>query len=180
MAAPAFVTPAPERLQTERLVGERILPHHAAELAGLLQHPCVARTLSPSGLPPSDDALARRHAEKVEHWERHGFGLYAVRDRASGEVVAQHGLQLTFVKELAEVEIAWAVRPDRWREGLATEFAQAVLRMGFDRLSLPQIVAFTIPGNTASRRVMDKLDFRYETDFEHHGLPHALYRRARC
>jgi [ribosomal protein S5]-alanine N-acetyltransferase len=37
-------------------------------------------------------------------------------------------------------------------------------------------VAFTLPDNVASRRVMEKVGFRYEREVEHVDLPHVLYR----
>jgi RimJ/RimL family protein N-acetyltransferase len=43
-------------------------------------------------------------------------------------------------------------------------------------LGLDDIVAFTLPTNDASRRVMEKLGFSYERDIEHAGMPHVLYR----
>ena len=37
-------------------------------------------------------------------------------------------------------------------------------------------VSFTLPDNVASRRVMEKLGFRFERDTPYAGLPHVLYR----
>jgi hypothetical protein len=44
---------------------------------------------------------------------------------------------------------------------------------------LPEIVAFTLPDNVASRRVMEKAGFVDECEVAHAGMPHVLYRRAR-
>ena len=38
------------------------------------------------------------------------------------------------------------------------------------------VVSFTLPGNLASRRVMEKLGFRFERETTYAGLPHVLYR----
>ena len=54
-----------------------------------------------------------------------------------------------------------------------------VPQVAFDDLGLGEIVAFTLPTNVASRRVMDKSGFTFERKIEHAGLPHVLYRRAR-
>jgi RimJ/RimL family protein N-acetyltransferase len=37
-------------------------------------------------------------------------------------------------------------------------------------------VAFTLPTNTGSRRVMEKLGFHYEREISRAGLAHVLYR----
>jgi RimJ/RimL family protein N-acetyltransferase len=48
------------------------------------------------------------------------------------------------------------------------------------QLHLPDVVAYTLPGNAASRRVMAKLGFAYEktAPFKVYG-PHVLYRLRR-
>ena len=40
----------------------------------------------------------------------------------------------------------------------------------------PEIGSWTLPTNLASQRVMEKLGFRYERDFEFAGLRHRFYR----
>ena len=76
-----------------------------------------------------------------------------------------------------EVELAYALRSEYWGRGLATELARAAVAVGFERLGLREIVAFTLPTNRASWRVMEKTGFEYERDFVHRGLPHVIYRR---
>ena len=76
-----------------------------------------------------------------------------------------------------EIELGWVITPERWGEGLATELGQASVDVAFGQLGLPELVAFTTPGNVASRRVMEKLGFAYEktAPFMHYG-EHVLYR----
>jgi [ribosomal protein S5]-alanine N-acetyltransferase len=97
-------------------------------------------------------------------------------ERETGQMVGQGGLQTTFVADCNEVEVAWAIVPERWGHGLATELAQAATGVAFDDLGLDQLVAFTLPDNVASRRVMDKSGFVFEREILHAGLPHVLYR----
>ena len=54
--------------------------------------------------------------------------------------------------------------------------AQASLDVGFNHLGFPEIGSWTLPNNLASQRVMEKLGFRYERDFEFAGLLHRFYR----
>ena len=75
-----------------------------------------------------------------------------------------------------EVEIGWAVVPDRWGQGLATELGAASVAHAFGPLGLAEVVSFTLVDNRASRRVMEKLGFAYEDEIEYAGLPHVLYR----
>jgi RimJ/RimL family protein N-acetyltransferase len=158
------------------MVGERLRMDHLAELATLLQDPRVSEWLWPHGGPTDQDLLDMMR-QKERHWESYGFGLRLFRDAHTRLAVAWGGLQRTFVAELDEVEVAWAVAADRWRQGLATELAEASSTAAFGPLGLHEIIAFTVPDNVASRRVMEKTGFVYERDIIHALLPHVLYRR---
>jgi RimJ/RimL family protein N-acetyltransferase len=166
-----------ERVQTPRLTCERLALEHVEELMPLLLDPRIVRTLWPRDEPPTEEDVAAGTAAKVEHWERYGFGLWLVRDRETGAMVGRGGLQYTYAPGLNEVEAAWAIVPERWGEGLATELAGAAIDVAFDALDLPWIVALALPHNAASRRVMEKTGFTYQRHIDYFGLPHVLYER---
>ena len=84
------------------------------------------------------------------------------------------------------VEIGWRLGFDYWGQGFATEAARAVRDYAFNELKRSEIVSFTVPQNTASRRVMEKIGMVHDpsADFNHPDLPqnhrlsrHVLYRR---
>jgi RimJ/RimL family protein N-acetyltransferase len=77
------------------------------------------------------------------------------------------------------VELGYAIVAERWGEGLATELGAAAIEIGFRDLDLEEIVAFTLPNNVASRRVMEKLGFAYERNFLWKSKDHVLYRIRR-
>jgi RimJ/RimL family protein N-acetyltransferase len=169
-----------ERVETPRMVLERLRIEHLDEVSRLLRDPRVAATGWPGGTPPSEREVLVSVQDKERHWERCGFGMWLMRDRATGEMVGRGGLQWTFyVRDLDEVEVGWSVVPERWGQGLATELAFASIGVAFGPLELEQIVAFTTPENGASRRVMEKAGFSYDRELLHVGLPHALYRLRR-
>ena len=168
-----------DRVETERLVCLRSVPAHLDDLGTLLGDPRVARTLLPHTGPASESEIAANLGAKIDHWDEHGFGFWMLYDRATGAFVGRGGLQHTKATGRDEVEIGWAIVPARWGEGLATELAFASIDAGVATLGLGELVAFTMVGNVASRRVMEKAGFAYEQDTEHVGLPHVLYRIAR-
>jgi RimJ/RimL family protein N-acetyltransferase len=164
------------------MVLERLRMEHLDEVSRLLRDPRVAATGWPGGRPPTEREVITSLEDKERHWERYGFGMWLMRDRATGEMVGRGGVQWTvYVKDLDEVEVGWSVVPERWNQGLATELALASIEVAFGPLELEQIVAFTTPDNAASRRVMEKAGFTYDREILHVGLPHVLYsiRRAR-
>ena len=166
-------------IETERMVLERLRLEHGPEQLHLLLDPLVYATLWPRDQPPTEAEVLEGLAAKVAHWDRHGFGMWVLRDRETGEMVGRGGLQYTYTAGLHDVEAGWAIVPDRWGQGLATELAHASVEVGFEQVGLLEIVAFTLPGNLASRRVMEKAAFTYERDIVHAGQPHVLCRRRR-
>ena len=162
-----------ETFRTERLAAERLSPDHLGDLLRMNRDPRVMATLG--GVRP-DEETERYLRDNLEHWERYRFGIWAFRDRTDGSFVARAGLRHTRVGGNDEVELAYALRSEYWGRGLATELAEAAVALGFERLGLEDVVAFTLPTNRGSWRVMEKTGFEYERDVVHAGLPHVLYR----
>lgn len=129
--------------------------------------------------------------ERIEsHFERHGFGLWAVDVLSSEKFVGYVGLSIPrFSAHFTPcVEIGWRLGFQHWGQGYATEGARGALEFGFDTLSLREIVSFTVPLNTRSRRVMERIGMTHNVsdDFDHPLLPenhplrqHVLYRIGR-
>lgn len=124
------------------------------------------------------------------HFDKHGFGLWALEVRATGEFIGYTGLMLqTFPAHFTPaVEIGWRLRRTAWGHGYASEAARASLDYGFAHLGLSEIVSMTTPDNIRSRRVMERIGMtrNQENDFEHPNVaegssvrPHVLYRIIR-
>jgi RimJ/RimL family protein N-acetyltransferase len=86
------------------------------------------------------------------------------------------------------VEIGWRLSREHWGNGYASEAASACLHFGFEKLTLKQIVAFTVPINKRSIGVMERIGMSRNPadDFDHPNLPlgdplqrHVLYRLNR-
>lgn len=58
---------------------------------------------------------------------------------------------------IREWEVGWAVHPNEWGKGYATETAWHMMDWGFRELDIHRIVAFCHASNLASVRVMEKL-----------------------
>jgi RimJ/RimL family protein N-acetyltransferase len=134
------------------------------------------------------DGMARRINE---HFARHGFGLWAVEVAGGAGFVGFVGLSVpTFHAHFTPcVEIGWRLAAEHWGRGYATEAAHATLGFAFETLGLGEVVSFTVPANTRSRKVMERLGMTRAPaeDFDHPGLPeghalrpHVLYRLARA
>lgn len=164
-------------LEVNTLRGERFSDEHHPHLRTLFQDPRVAATL---GGVLSEETLSEVMVRNLQHWSEHGFGIWNFFRKADGEFVGRCGLRrVTLDNGCREVELSYTVMADLWGRGLATEMSLGVLSAGFELMDFKSIVAFTLPHNLASRRVMEKLGFEYERDGLHAGLPHVFYRLSR-
>jgi len=69
------------------------------------------------------------------------------------------------------VEIGWRLSTPWQGKGLAREAADAALKFAFDSLDLRRGVSFTVPANTSSWRLMERLGMRKIGEFEVPTLP---------
>jgi 3-dehydroquinate dehydratase/shikimate dehydrogenase len=124
--------------------------------------------------------LAKKIQSKIE---KRGWGLWAVTLPNIADFIGYIGLN--DVDFLPSIEIGWRLAFPYWGKGYATEGALAALHYGFTTLNLDEIISFTVPANTPSRRVMEKIGMSHNSqdDFLHPKLPpghplqpHVLYR----
>ena len=177
-------------LRTRRLVLREWREEDAEPFAAMSADPAVMRYLVPF---PDRAAMDARVAAARTHWREHGFGQSVVELPGEAPFIGVVGLsRVRFALPFAPaVEAAWRLARPYWGRGYAYEAARAAIDDGFGRLGLDEIVAFTVPANLASRRVMEELgmtrDPAEDFDFEHPRLPpghplrrHVLYRLRRA
>ena len=165
-------------LRTPRLLGRPISLEDFGRLRSIHGDPQVAVTLAADGLPFSKAHTRQSLRSWTLHWREHGFGVWLFH-KPDGEFIGYAGAMRTTIDDRPEIEVLYALRPEFWRGGYATEMATAVVRFAFEGAAPRDLVAFTLPTNLGSRRVMEKCGFHYERDIEHAGLPHVLYRLTR-
>jgi RimJ/RimL family protein N-acetyltransferase len=177
----------PRELRTARLRLRRWVPADLEPFAALNAD---VRVMEHFAAPLSREESDRLASRIEAHFEAHGFGVWAVEIPGTTSFAGFVGLSVPgFEAHFTPcVEIGWRLAVAHWGVGYATEGARAVLRFGFDELGLDEVVAFTVPGNRRSRRVMEELGMVHDPgdDFDHPGLPdghrlrsHVLYRVAR-
>jgi ribosomal-protein-alanine N-acetyltransferase len=90
----------------------------------------------------------------MRHWQRHGFGLWALSPKASGQFVGRCGVG--YLHELKDAELAYALARPFCGQGLATETVRRTLQHAFEDLRLPRVIGVARPENVASQKVMVK------------------------
>ena len=174
--------------ETQRLVLRQWLGRDREPFAAMNADPAVMRYF-PAVLSgaETDVLLGRIQA----HFDRHGFGLWAVEVKQTGEFAGFVGLSVpTFEAHFTPcVEIGWRLAQQFWHQGVATEAARHVMQMAFDDLCLAEVVSFTSVANWPSRRVMERIGMTHASgdDFDHPAIAadhplcrHVLYRACRA
>jgi RimJ/RimL family protein N-acetyltransferase len=160
-------------IETERLALRRLTADDAAFVRELVNEPSWIRFIGDRGVRTLEDARAYLEKGPLAMYRRHGFGLWVVEVRETGEATGLCGL----IKRdaLEDVDIGFAFLPRFWRRGYALESARAVLAYGRETLELQRIVAITSPDNDASIRLLEKIGLHFEQTIELAGEPTKLF-----
>jgi len=124
----------------------------------------------------------------ADHIRTQGWGLWAVEVPGLASCIGYCGLKPVPFDSFftPAVEVAWRLARPYWGQGYACEAATAALDFGFRALHLAEVVAYTIPQNVRSERLMQRVGMqRVGTELFDHPLlpvghpmrPHVLYRK---
>lgn len=157
-------------LSTGRLNLRPLEDEDAPAYAAMRFHPEVARWLPPGEGDPVDAARASI-ARFAAGWRERRHAPWGVfRD---GRLIGHAGLN--FVTEFGKTEVLWALLPEAWGRGYATEAARAALAYGFGTLGLPLIFAITLEDNLASQAVMKRLGLGYRRRVDYKGFKDIVW-----
>jgi RimJ/RimL family protein N-acetyltransferase len=157
-------------IETARLKLRRFRPDDLDALATLFTDPDVMRYVA-DGKPVDRETAETAIASIIAHWERHGFGRWAVEDRETGEFVGYGGLRSL----LGTPEAVYHLAKRHWGKGFATELGRASLHFGFADRGFERIVAIAKPPNSASIHVMQKLGMCFEMQTSYYGIEVVQY-----
>ena len=68
-----------------------------------------------------------------------------------------------------EWEISYMLRHEEWNKGFATEIARGLIKYGFEKLNLPEVLATVKPENQNSIRVLEKAGMVLRSEEEDEG-----------
>lgn len=145
-------------LETERLTLRRLTTDDAAFIFRLVNEPSWLRFIGDKGVKTLDDARDYIRTGPIASYERFGFGLYLVELKGSGRPIGMCGLLKRGALE--HPDLGFALLPEFWGQGYASESAAAVMAFGRDVLGLDRILAVTNPDNYSSIRLLEKLGLR--------------------
>lgn len=162
-----------EVVETERLRGERVSKSHWQLWLEIGFNRTVMATMG--GIWDLEKAKQKMQ-RNCEQWKNHGHGQWIFFDKDTDRFVGRGGIRKVTVNGKEEVELGYALMPNFWDRGLATEIGKKASAIAFERLNYPSVVCYTLVTNKKSQRVMQKIGFTFEENIIHADRPHVLYR----
>jgi RimJ/RimL family protein N-acetyltransferase len=150
-------------LETPRLTIRAFTMADQAAMQRIYADPLVMLHIDTRGEDPSTWVAAY-----VRHQREHGYGFWALEERATGELIGEAGLAPLDGRG-PQLELGYLLRRDRWGQGLATEAARACRDAAFQQLGVRDLVAIVDVGNAASLRVAEKVGFVQTRRRRHRG-----------
>jgi RimJ/RimL family protein N-acetyltransferase len=164
-------------LKTERLLLRHLEPRDLESLY-VLYRDSEIRKYYPDGTRTLEETKEELDWFLNGHPRHPELGLWATVERSSGEFLGRCGLLPWHIQGRDEVELAFMIKKERWREGFATEASQGIIRHADQVLGLRRLVCLVMPGNVASAGVAQRVGMSFEREFEdEYGLS-GLYALA--
>jgi RimJ/RimL family protein N-acetyltransferase len=99
-----------------------------------------------------------------------GHTFWIVEDKATDELLGFCGLKRVNSPGAGALtgtpEIGWRLRESAWGKGIAKEAAIASLDLAFERFGFDAVIAMTVPGNSQSQGLMERLGMSRREDLD--------------
>src|SRR6266850_541854 len=160
------------QLTTDRLLLRACRPDEFEPYAAMMANPAVGRFLM-DGRPLSRTEAWRQMAMFIGHWHLRGYGLWAVEERATGQLIGRIG---HFNPEgWPGFELGWVLGKPYWGRGYATEGARRALDHAFTDMGRDHVISLIYPANAASIHVAENIGEALEGRVELFGHETLVY-----
>lgn len=167
---------------THRLSLTEITPDDATSVFELFSNPIVVKYYDIA--PLTDPAQAETLIDLFKSRYESGSGIrWAIRINGSSELIGTCGFN-AWSEKMRNATIGYDLKPNYWNRGLATEAVADAIRTAFSGVlpcgPLHRIQADTIPGNTASEKLLLKLGFIEEGLRRESAYIHGVFHDMKC
>ncbi|KIO75462.1 GNAT family acetyltraansferase [Pedobacter lusitanus] len=144
-------------LETERLLLRPAAPGDLQSLFAIYGDP-ETNLSNPAG-PLASPEKAKEVLQKwISHWEKHGFGVWAITLKEDPQsVIGFGGLSLKNYGNTERLNLGYRFATTAWGKGYATEMCLANLDFAFNQLKQTEVYAVVRPQNIASIKVLEKI-----------------------
>ncbi len=155
-------------ITTPRLLLREMTDADFAPLAAILTDP---ETMKYYPQPYDEKGVQRWLDWSKDNYRKHGFGLWAVTLKSTGEFIGDCGITLQPIHGEWLPEIGYHINKVHWRKGYASEAAAECIRLAFERFGFPAVYSYMNADNepswrTAMKNGMTQVDAYVDP---HHG-----------
>lgn len=146
--------------ETERL---HLRPFTEADLARVAEFYAdedMTRFMGRGKVKTLDETREYMREYIFNHYEKHGYGLYAVLRKETGELIGRCGL-LVWNLEGEELELTYMIDKKHWGQGYAPEAMKFFRDWALKNTNFPYLISMIRPQNLPSIRVAEKLGMSF-------------------
>jgi len=164
-------------LETERLILRPFRDDDLSDYSTMMDTPELRKSLripNNEGKTEAWTAMAWWRGQ----WELRGTGHWAVEEKISGSFIGRAGLHNPEREDWPGVEVGWALHPDWWGLGYATEAGAESVRYGFEELNESRLFSTILTDNFRSQAVAQRLGFELidTKTLSHYPIePHGIW-----
>ena len=163
-------------LETERLRLRQFRNQDLDTYAAICADPEVMRYLG-TGVTLNRMESWRSMAGILGHWQLLGYGMFAVENKATGELMGRAGF--LDPPGWPGFEVGWVLGRAHWGHGYAFEAAVASRDYAFANLKRENIISLIRPDNARSIRVAERLGEKLTGEVELLGSKALIYGMSR-
>lgn len=160
-------------VETERL---RLRAPHASDLPALTAFYATERSHMVGG-PRDADGSFTSLASRIGHWAYHGYGLWHIDSRETGDFLGWAGILNP--PSWDEPELGWTVFADAEGKGYASEAARAARSYVARAFGLDGVISYIRADNTRSAALATRLGATIERAGEVMGTPCNIWRHPK-
>ncbi|MBB6466499.1 RimJ/RimL family protein N-acetyltransferase [Aminobacter lissarensis] len=165
-------------LDTPRLLLRTWHDEDLDDLVWLHSQVDASRYLSRDGKPWTHEEAASRMAGWVDEYRQFGITKLKLVRHEDGRFIGRAGFSL--FAATGQFELGYAIAPEFWGQGYATEIAAALPGLFFDRNIGDEFIGFAHVDNAASLKVLEKIGMRYQHTGPMNGLLARVYAMSRA
>ncbi len=167
------------RIETERLILCGKKSNDEMRLANMLGNQTVMKWLF--GVGPMDNDEATRFIREYFTFGKSQSGLGVLRVKESNDFAGFAGLLPCRYLYEDDYELGFALVPEHWGKGYATEIGKAQISYGFGTFDVRRLLGLAHPQNAASLKALEKIGMKplkmINTDQRGPRCVYALYDR---
>lgn len=164
-------------LTTQRLRLEPFNDSHLAGLNAVNRDPEVMRYIT--GKPETLENTAAAIARVKKRWAEWGFSWWSFIELDTEEIIGSGAIQYLGGNTANPLEIAWRLRQDKWRQGLASEAARRMAAFAFETVGGDSLCAVCHQENAGSARVMQRLGMQFQGIERWYDMDTSVYAMTR-